>query len=79
MGCMTGANLNCGRADTGKTSQGGDEWCRSRPNDSMIPMAATGHATVYFWRCSGTRAVPAKVVSQVDDRGFELMNWKPLN
>jgi hypothetical protein len=65
MGCMVGANLNCGKADDSKTSQGGDEWCRAHPNDPMIPMAATGHATIYSWHCSGDRAVPAKVISKV--------------
>lgn len=79
MGCMVGANLNCGKANDAKTSQGGDEWCRSHPDDRMIPMAATGHSTIYSWRCSGNRAVPAKAFSKVDDRGFEVMNWKPLN
>jgi hypothetical protein len=79
MGCMVGANLNCGKAETSKTSRGGDEWCRSHPNDVMIPMAATGHATIFSWRCSGDRAVPAKVISRVDARGFEVINWKPLN
>jgi hypothetical protein len=79
MGCMVGANLNCGKAETSKTSQGGDEWCRSHPDDVMIPMAATGHATIFSWRCSGDRAVPAKVISKVDDQGFEVINWKPLN
>jgi hypothetical protein len=79
MGCMVGANLNCGKAETSKTSQGGDEWCRSHPDDVMIPMAATGHATIFSWRCSGNRAVPAKMISKVDDQGFEVINWKPLN
>jgi hypothetical protein len=79
MGCMVGANLNCGKAETSKTSQGGDEWCRSHPDDVMIPMAATGHATIFSWRCSGDRAVPAKVISKVDDQRFEVINWKPLN
>jgi hypothetical protein len=79
MGCMVGANLNCGRADDSKTSQGGNEWCRAHPNDTMIPMAATGHATIYSWHCSGDRAVPAKVISKVDSRGFEAINWKPLD
>jgi len=67
------------KADTSKTGQGGDEGCRSHPSDTMIPMAATGHATIYVWRCSGNRAVSAKVISKVDNQGFELLNWKPLN
>jgi len=79
MGCVVGANLNCGKADAGRTSAGGDEWCRANPNDQNIPMAATGHATVYEWRCSGTRAVPVRKFSPIDDRGFEVMNWKVLN
>lgn len=79
MCCMIGANLNCGKADTSKMSQGGDDWCGSHPDDTMIPMAATGHATIYVWRCSGDRAVPIKVISKVDKEGFELLNWKPLN
>jgi hypothetical protein len=79
VGCMVAANLNCGKAETSKTSRGGAESCRFHPNDVMIPMAATGHATIFSWRCSGDRAVPAKVISKVDDRGFIVINWKPLN
>jgi hypothetical protein len=78
-GCMVGANLNCGKANSSNASAGGDEWCRSHPNDTMIPMAATGHATIYSWRCSGNRAVPTKMNSKVDDRGFEVVNWKLLH
>ncbi len=78
MGCIIGANLNCGKADTSKTNLGGDVWCRSHPDDTMIPMAATGHATIYVWHCSGSRAVPTKVISKVDNQGFELLNWKLL-
>ncbi len=78
-GCVVGANLNCGKADTSRVSRGGDEWCREHPNDQMIPMAATGHATIYSWRCVGVRAVPAKAVTKVDARGFESTNWKLLN
>jgi len=68
-----------GKADTSRTSAGRDEWCRANPNDQNIPMAATGHATIYEWRCSGTRAVPVRKFSPIDDRGFEVMNWKVLN
>ncbi len=79
MGCVVGANLNCGKADARQRSQGGDDWCQAHPNDSNIPMAATGHSTVYIWRCSGSRAVPVRRFSPVDTRGFEVMNWKVLN
>ena len=79
MGCIVGANLNCGKADVSVRSQGGDEWCRENPNDQSIPMSATGHSTIYSWRCSGTRAVPDRKISPVDYRGFEMLNWKVLN
>jgi hypothetical protein len=78
MGCVVGANLNCGKANISTSSQGGDEFCRANPNAQNIPMAATGHDTVYSWRCAGTQAVPVKRFSPVDDRGFEIMNWKVL-
>jgi hypothetical protein len=78
MGCVVGANLNCGKANISTSSRGGDEFCRANPNAQNIPMAATGHDTVYSWRCAGTQAVPVKRFSPVDDRGFEIMNWKVL-
>jgi hypothetical protein len=79
MGCQVGANLNCGKANTSNRSPGGDEWCRAHPNDQSIPMVATGHDTIYTWRCSGIQAAPVRKVSPVDDRGFEMMNWRVLN
>jgi hypothetical protein len=79
IGCVVGANLNCGKAEVGQTSQGGNNWCQSHPNDPNVPMVATGHATVYIWRCSGSRAVLVRRFSPIDDRGFDVMNWKVLN
>jgi hypothetical protein len=79
MGCSMGANLNCGKANISRTSGRGNEWCRDHPNDRNIPMAATGHDTIYEWRCSGTHAVPGRKTSPVDDRGFEIINWMVLN
>jgi hypothetical protein len=79
MGCSLGANLNCGKAATERRNKGADAWCRENPNDQGVPAVATGHATVYEWHCVGTRAVPGRRVSPVDDRGFETMNWQVLN
>jgi hypothetical protein len=79
VGCSLGANLNCGKANTSRTSGRGNEWCRAHPNERDIPMAVTGHDTIYEWSCSGTRAVPGRKFSPVDDRGFEMMNWQVLN
>ena len=79
LACMTGANLNCGKADVSRTSAGGDNWCREHPNARSIPMFATGHATVYAWRCEGTRAVPDRQAQAVDAQGYVAGNWRPLD
>lgn len=79
LACMTGANLNCGKADVRKTSQGGDAWCREHPDASFIPMFATGHATIYAWRCEGTRATPERQAQTLDAKGFVAENWRRLS
>jgi hypothetical protein len=79
LACMAGANLNCGRADTRPASVGGDEWCRDHPDADFVPMFATGHETIYAWRCAGTRAVPERQAQAVDARGFVAGFWRRLN
>ncbi len=78
LACMTGANLNCGKADTRRASAGGDAWCRTNPNAAFIPMFATGHATIYAWRCAGSRAVAVRQVEALDADGYVTRNWKRL-
>jgi hypothetical protein len=58
MGCMVGANLVCDKADQRRAA--GATWCRENPGATVIPMAATGHATIYEWSCNGRNAVPGK-------------------
>lgn len=76
--CMTGANLNCGKANTQMLNRGGDFWCRQHPDAASIPFFATGHDSIYAWRCDGSRAVIARQVSHVDARGFTSENWRRL-
>lgn len=78
LACMTGANLNCGKADRRRVSTGGDSWCRANPNATFIPMFATGHATIYAWRCAGDRAVPTRQAEDLDANGYMARNWKRL-
>ena len=78
MGCTVGANLDCFKADTRRVLPGATAWCRDNPNAETIPMAATGHATIYEWSCKGGRAVAGKPVVKVDPRGFIADNWKAL-
>ena len=78
LACLTGANLNCGQADTRKSSEGGASWCKNHPNASFIPMFATGHATVYAWHCNGTTAAAGRQLQAVDAAGFVAENWRIL-
>lgn len=77
--CNTGANLVCGKADTSRTSAGASAFCKDNPGSDVVPMAATGHDTVYEWKCDGEKAVIAKEAVAVDSRGFLSYNWKPLD
>jgi hypothetical protein len=78
MACSVGANLDCGKADTRRTLSGATAWCRQNPGSTMIPMYATGHATIYAWSCNGSRAVAGKTVLAVDRQGFIAANWKEI-
>jgi hypothetical protein len=78
LGCAVGANLNCDKADRRRALAGATAWCRDNPNASGIPMAATGHATIYDWSCKGGRAVAGKIVATVDPQGYAADNWKEL-
>ncbi len=78
MACSLGANLNCGKADARRALPGATAYCRDNPDSDFIPMFATGHATIYDWRCSGGKAVPGKTVVTMDSQGFDAQNWKEI-
>ncbi|MGH7153067.1 MAG: hypothetical protein ACREF3_03985, partial [Acetobacteraceae bacterium] len=65
-------------ANTQTLNRGGDFWCRQHPDASFIPFFATGHDSVYAWRCDGPRAVIARQTVHVDARGFVAENWRHL-
>jgi hypothetical protein len=76
LACWVGANLNCGKADTRQRLVGATAFCRDNPAAVDVPMAATGHDTIYNWRCFKGRAVAGKVVMAVDPQGYIARNWK---
>jgi hypothetical protein len=78
MGCSIGANLVCGKADTRRQIPGATKWCHDNPGETIIPMFATGHATIYEWSCVGGRAVPGKAVVAVDSGGYIAENWQTI-
>lgn len=75
--CYVGANLACGKADVGD-SAGAATYCALNPNSMGVPMSATGHATVYSWKCVGGKATIDRQIERVDPRGFVAGNWKQL-
>jgi hypothetical protein len=76
--CLVGANLNCGKVNTRRSLPGARAFCRANPGADNIPMFATGHDTVYAWRCVGQRAVATKTVVAVDPYGYDAANWKEV-
>jgi len=79
LACAVGANLNCGKANTQRSLPGASAFCRENPNADNIPMFATGHDTIYAWRCVGRRAVATKAVVAVDAQGYDAGNWKEVD
>ena len=77
-GCYTGANLVCFKANTSRELPGATTWCRDHPASKGIPMAATGHDTIYDWSCSDHRAVAGRTVLTVDPQGYIAENWKEI-
>ena len=78
MACWVGANLDCGKADIRRALPGATAFCRQNPGADGVPMAATGHATIYDWRCVGPRAVAGKIIAPVDPQGYIADNWKEV-
>lgn len=76
--CSYGANLVCEKADVNRSSDGAERFCRQNPDSPDVPMSATGHATIYEWKCVGRKARIARQSTEVDARGFIAENWKQL-
>ncbi len=75
--CNVGANLPCdAKANTDKTPTAEmNDFCAANQNMDYIPMAVTGHETVYNWRCNGASAEVVDQFAQVDPRGYVADIW----
>ncbi len=78
LACLTGANLDCGKGDPARTNPGAEQWCRSHPDAEFVPAFASGHDTIYAWRCRGAQAVIERQIEQLDAEGFVAENWREL-
>ena len=78
LACGMGANLPCGKADTARVSVGGKAWCQEHRDAGFIPAYATGHATIFQWRCVGAEPEVVRQLLHVDPRGFVAEFWREL-
>ena len=78
--CAFGANVPCdSKANVSRIpGRGAVSYCRENPDSDDIPMAATGHDTIYDWRCHRGRAVAGKVVLPVDRLGYQKAFWRTV-
>jgi hypothetical protein len=74
--CAVGANLPCGaKADRAKRNPGAETYCRENPDTTDVPAFATGHDTIYSWRCAAGKAVRGAPIADLDRRGFRRDLW----
>jgi len=76
--CMAGANLPCGKANADRTNPGAENWCKENPSAPFVPAFASGHASIFAWRCGGGRPEIVRRINEVDKRGFIAQSWKVL-
>jgi hypothetical protein len=75
-GCSVGANLVCGKAETGRDpNRQMVEFCRENPQYDDLPFGVTGHGTIYIWYCRDGTPVIDRESLHVDPRGFISQNW----
>lgn len=75
--CTYGANLPCdSKANTDQTpSEAMITFCQENPDADFIPMAWTGHSTIYSWRCVGDTPELLDQIAEPDEEGFLSHIW----
>lgn len=77
--CAVGANIPCqSKADTAQRNAGAEAFCRDKFDLQFVPAYATGHRTIYEWRCISGVAVRGRVAIRLDRRGFQIGFWRRL-
>jgi hypothetical protein len=77
--CFVGANLPCAKMNTARENAGANEFCRSNPDANFVGAAATGHDTVYSYRCRDGRAEVDAEIWELDERGFAKKLWVEIS
>jgi hypothetical protein len=77
--CTVGANLPCqSKADRARRNSGADVFCRDNRDAEIVPAYATGHRTIFEWRCVSGKAMRGKAIFKLDRRGFQRAIWRRL-
>jgi hypothetical protein len=76
--CFIGANLPCAKMNASRDNMGADDFCRQNANAEEVPAFATGHDSVYAYRCRNGKAEVADEIWQLDGRGFATKLWVEL-
>ena len=78
--CNVGANLPCqGRANVSKEPNDGMlNYCGENPDAEFIPMFATGHTTVYEWKCDNGTPEIVKQIAETDKAGYIKDIWHEI-
>ncbi|SEC07548.1 hypothetical protein SAMN05519104_0696 [Rhizobiales bacterium GAS188] len=69
-----GQSFGCAKADTRRDNPGVTQFCKENPDAPVAPMAASGRATIYSWKCARGKPVITSV-GLVDARGYHAENW----
>jgi hypothetical protein len=79
--CTVGANLPCSEeADMGRQPGAAlVDFCRQNPDAEVIPMAVTGRATVFQWRCAGELPAIVRQFAQADAAGYLANIWYAID
>jgi hypothetical protein len=79
--CTVGANLPCAeKADQQRAPAPAlTDFCRQNPGAEVIPMAVTGRAPVFAWRCTGERPAIVRQFAQPDRAGYLANIWYAID
>jgi hypothetical protein len=78
--CVVGANIPCeSKADRARRNAGAAAYCHDNKDADGVPAYATGHATIYAWRCVSGAAIRGKAVAKLDPRGYRTDIWHRLS
>jgi hypothetical protein len=74
--CVAGANIPCySKADLAARNRGAEHFCHRNHDAAVVPAYATGHASLYEWRCVAGKALRGKALGQIDRRGYRIDFW----